>query len=214
MGSIEAVLFDLDETLLDRERAIEAYAGKLHADLGLGCEASAFIEAFIVLDERGYADKRGMAASLIKAFKIKKNAEWILFHWSKNAWKDLACNDGALLLLDGLRRSGRKTGIVTNGSAASQRAKIASLGLADKVGTIAISEDIGFAKPSREIFAYAAMALGLAPERCAFVGDNLEKDVVGSTQAGMKGILYDKFGRQAEAPFPRIGNLNEVLELL
>jgi len=211
MGSIAAVLFDLDETLLDRDRAIMAYARRLRAELGLGCGERDFVEAFVAADEHGYADKRGVANALIRNFRIKRPAEWILAHWSKNAWKELACNDGALELLDGLRRSGRKTGVVTNGSAASQRAKIANLGLADKADLIVISDEVGFAKPSREIFTYAARALGITAERCLFVGDNIEKDVIGSTAAGMKGVLYDKLGIKDARGYPAIRNLNELV---
>lgn len=214
MRTIEAVLFDLDETLLDRDRAIAAYARALYADLGPACDEAAFTEAFIAADDHGYADKRDMAKGLIEAFGIKRPAEWILQHWSKRAWTELSCNDGALGLLDALAKAGYKTGIVTNGGSGSQRAKIADLGLEGRVGTIAISQEIGFAKPRREIFLRAAEALGVPPERCAFVGDDLEKDAAGSAGAGMKAILYDKYGRRPNAPFPRIGNLNEVLGLV
>jgi putative hydrolase of the HAD superfamily len=209
-----AVLFDLDDTLLDRDRAVEAYARRLHAELGLGCPERAFVDEFLALDDHGYGDKRAMMSSLINSYKLKRSAESIMEHWAKRAWIDLSCNDGALELLGELKARGCLSGIVTNGTSAFQRAKIAGLGIEGRLGVIAISEEVGFAKPRREIFAWAANALGVSPERCVFVGDNLEKDVVGSAQAGMKGILYDKFGRQAEAPFPRIGNLNKVLELL
>ena len=44
-------------------------------------------------------------------------------------------------------------------------------------------------KPSREFFLSAVRSMGLLPEECAVVGDDIEADVLGGMKAGLYGIL-------------------------
>ncbi len=44
-------------------------------------------------------------------------------------------------------------------------------------------------KPSREFFLQAVRSMGLRPEECCVIGDDIEADVLGGMKVGMKGIL-------------------------
>jgi HAD superfamily hydrolase (TIGR01509 family) len=50
------------------------------------------------------------------------------------------------------------------------------------------NHDAGVEKPKPEIFMFAARQLGLPPERCLFVGENLT-EVIGAQAAGMRAVL-------------------------
>jgi putative hydrolase of the HAD superfamily len=73
-----------------------------------------------------------------------------------------------------------------------QRAKIAALNLEAYFSAIIISGEVGFAKPSQEIFAIACEQLQVEPAGVIFIGDNFEKDIEGSAKAGLKPIWINR----------------------
>jgi HAD superfamily hydrolase (TIGR01549 family) len=57
-------------------------------------------------------------------------------------------------------------------------------GLAHYFKSVALSSVLGIRKPDPEIYLTAARRAGVAPEHCAYVGDNLKRDVTGTRVAG------------------------------
>ena len=57
-------------------------------------------------------------------------------------------------------------------------------GLAHYFKSVALSSVLGIRKPDPEIYLTAARWAGVAPEHCAYVGDNLKRDVTGTRVAG------------------------------
>jgi putative hydrolase of the HAD superfamily len=100
--------------------------------------------------------------------------------------------DDVFGFLDGL--AGTPVAIVTNGSVEHQTLKLKVTGLDKRIPTIVISEGVGLRKPQREIFEFAAQALGVAPADCLMVGDNYEVDCLGALGAGMQAIWINRFG--------------------
>lgn len=78
-----------------------------------------------------------------------------------------------------------KLGIVTNGFARLQRARLEHLGLHDYFDLLVISEVIGIAKPNRAIFDHAITLMeGEVPRhKILMVGDTLESDILGGINA-------------------------------
>nr|WP_082570968.1 HAD-IA family hydrolase [Cellulomonas sp. Root485] len=52
----------------------------------------------------------------------------------------------------------------------------------------------GFGKPDPRVFVEACRRLGTAPERTAYVGDELDVDAVAARAAGLLGIWVDRPG--------------------
>jgi putative hydrolase of the HAD superfamily len=100
--------------------------------------------------------------------------------------------DDVVGFLEGL--SGTPVAIVTNGSVEHQTLKLKITGLDQRVPVIVISEGVGLRKPQKEIFEYAARALGVAPGDCLMVGDNYEVDCLGAQSAGMQAAWINRFG--------------------
>lgn len=83
-----------------------------------------------------------------------------------------------------VRARGLRVGLLTNGPSELQRRKLAITGLEPELEAIAISEEIGAAKPEPEAFSVAAAMLDLTPGDVAMVGDSPIYDIAGANAAG------------------------------
>jgi 2-haloacid dehalogenase len=102
--------------------------------------------------------------------------------------------DGAHEVLQYLSESAA-LGMVTNGLGEVQRARIERLGLGDYFDTVAISAELGAAKPGVEIFEFVFQALGSpSKESAVMVGDNLSADIRGGINYGIATCWYNPHG--------------------
>jgi len=69
---------------------------------------------------------------------------------------------------------------------------------------------VGWRKPARPIFDAVLDRLGLAPERCLFVGDDPRWDLAGPRALGMRALLIDRAGEPALANESPIQSLEEL----
>lgn len=116
-------------------------------------------------------------------------------------------------LLARLREDGYVMALVSNAPPDTQGV-VEALGLEEYLGTIVISGIVGFTKPNPEIFRIALGRAGVLPEETIHVGDLYDSDVVGATNAGIKGVLLDREGTQGPFLCPTIRTLDEVYGLL
>ena len=75
--------------------------------------------------------------------------------------------------------------IVTNGITTIQRSRLAKSPLKDLVSDVVISEEAGVSKPRPEIFMMALKSLGIAPGEALMVGDSINSDIKGANNAGI-----------------------------
>ena len=80
---------------------------------------------------------------------------------------------GASETLKRLQNSGFRMGLITNGSAEGQRAKIERFSLAGYFDHIQIEGELGIGKPDARVFQHALEALSVEPTDAWMVGDNL-----------------------------------------
>lgn len=219
---IAAVLFDLDETLLDRTASLRAFLADQYERYA-GCLGSAMFEdwhsRFLALDQRGHVHKSIVYPVILAEFGGKANLAGALLADYQSRCADFAqpCA-GMAAVLGAIRSRGLKIGIVTNGETDFQRRHIKALGLERLVDAIFISEMEGLRKPDAALFLRAAATLGAQPTQCLFVGDNPVADVLGAAAVGMKTAW---FRRGADwptdgpaIPGPSIGHLSELLSLI
>jgi putative hydrolase of the HAD superfamily len=101
----------------------------------------------------------------------------------------------ALRVLTALRDRGLPLGLVTNGDAREQRAKIERHDLARFFGAIVIEGEFGAGKPDAEVYQTALATLGVAPGPDVWmVGDHLEFDVAGPQRVGLRAAWLDRLG--------------------
>lgn len=98
---------------------------------------------------------------------------------------------GVQALLSDLKRS-CKLGIITNGFTDLQQARLERQGLSDTFDLLIISEEVGAAKPSKQIYQHAYEKMGSPDkEKVLMVGDNPIADVGGAKQFGFKTCWYN-----------------------
>ena len=99
---------------------------------------------------------------------------------------------GVKAVLSELRSAGVGVGICTDLTAHIQHRKLQKLGLMDDVNWLVTSEEAGVEKPSPPIFELCAQKANCRFKDILFVGDNYEKDFLGSSIVGMKAVWYQE----------------------
>jgi putative hydrolase of the HAD superfamily len=126
-------------------------------------------------------------------------------------------NPGARETIAAIRAEGRRTGVISNGNARVQLAKLAATGLRELLDTVVVSEAVGLRKPDPAIFRLATENLGIAPDQALFVGDNPEVDIVGAAGAGLQTAWFRNGLTWPTGLLPRadadIDRLEEILHL-
>ena len=88
------------------------------------------------------------------------------------------------------------------------------LGIASHLDSVLISSQVGYAKPSTQIFQAALNIYRLGPKEAMFVGDSPETDIAGATRAGLEAVLLDPKSKRETDSIPRIRRLKEILSLI
>ena len=91
-------------------------------------------------------------------------------------------------LLDAIEARSLKWGIVTNKATRYTTPLIERLGLSKRTAAVVCGDTTPFPKPHPAPLLAAADLLGVAPERCVYVGD-AERDVTAGIAAGMRTIV-------------------------
>ena len=85
--------------------------------------------------------------------------------------------------------------IVTNGMTEIQRSRLALSPLKDLVADVVISEEVGVSKPRPELFNIALDRLGAKPREALMVGDGVNSDIRGANNAGIDACWYNPSGK-------------------
>lgn len=122
---------------------------------------------------------------------------------------------GALDTLQSLKEMGVRLGLITNGDAQGQRAKVIKAGLEPYFGSVLIAGEFGAAKPDPEVFQHTLSSLGVAPEQAWMVGDNLIADIGGAQAVGIFGIWVDWRGNGLPGNSPTVPDrtIRSIVEL-
>jgi HAD superfamily hydrolase (TIGR01549 family) len=123
--------------------------------------------------------------------------------------------NGAPELMEFLKKRGIKTGIVSNTPfpGCLFKKEMERFGIAKHFQTFVWSSEFGKRKPSPGIFLKALGDLEVLPSEAAYVGDKLDRDVVGSRGVGMTSIWFDRKGTGKDHAGYRILSLNEIPSL-
>ena len=215
---ISAILFDLDNTLFDREAAFRGLAEDFFDERLLGVASLPRADAVALMvewDDDGYSDRQEMRERWVAEWPeagldFDAFNGWYRQVMARHSLPDAAVND----FLARLNSQGMPWGIVTNGSGRNQRDKCRLTGLEALTHFIIASEEQGYAKPDPRIFQDAMSALGLeAPEQVLFVGDNPVTDIEGARSSGMQTAWVSR-GKQFPAELqPPDHVLERVLDL-
>lgn len=179
---LRAVLFDLDGTLIDSAPDLAGAANEMRIERGLAPLDYALLRPMVGSGARGML---GVSLEVTPAhadFEPLK-AEF-LNRYERRMLQETAVFAGVPTLLERLRALELPWGIVTNKAERFALPMTRALGLAELAGAVVGGDTTPHAKPHPGSLLEAARRIGVAPEHCAYVGDD-ERDILAGRAAGM-----------------------------
>ena len=175
---LHAILFDLDNTLVDRDTAFRRCVEAHFKDPVVRAE-------LLSLDRGGRGKRDAFFAFWERHTGLPMNQA--LF--GRLVAERLQPDRSLLEILKTLSQR-IKLGIITNGGGETQRAKLRVSGLAEAIppAHVWVSDEVGTAKPDPAIFLLASRTLGAPPANCLYVGDREHEDMAGASAAGMRAL--------------------------
>lgn len=179
------IVFDLDDTLYKEIDFLK----------------SAFKDIADFLSKKTNKTAKLILAEMILAYQEKKNVfETVIFKNNiqgvvvndlikryRNHKPNIYLTDSNKMLLDNIKQSVYKTGLITDGRCIQQQHKIEALGLNDYFDDIVISEAFGSEKPNINNFKYFVEKYG-SSYKYVYVGDNTSKDFEAPNKLGWTSI--------------------------
>jgi YjjG family noncanonical pyrimidine nucleotidase len=196
------ILFDIDDTLVDFKRSEKISLKNCHLKFFQNVpDFAVFEKEYVKINralwrqvELGTITTTFLAQERFKqvaeCFKIPLNIACIQYY-AEQLIEHSQLIEGALELLERLKRQGMKIGFLTNGFAYLQHNKYKNLDLARYSNVLVISEEVGFSKPHPEIFRQALLSIKSRADETLMVGDSLESDGKGAKQSGMGFCWYN-----------------------
>lgn len=191
-----ALLFDLDDTLFDREKAFHRWAtafAQTHFPLEKGSSFQEALDLLVSLDAHGYTPRKRLFGEFQQTYPwLQTSVETLVETFYQQLPQHIDLDAQLSRLLHTLQGAHIPFGIVTNGSSRQQQ-KIEVLGLDRLTSCIFISELFGAKKPDASIFLAAASCLQVSTEHVLFIGDHPVRDIWGAHQVGMRTIWLHRF---------------------
>ena len=188
---LKAVLFDLDNTLVDfmrfKKRCSEA-AIRAMVEAGLPLEEEKAKEMlFKMYKEHGIEDQ-----NIFEKFlrKVQGKVDYRVLAAGISAYIRLKASymlpyPKVRETLIKLKEKGMVLGIVSDAPRLQAWLRLAEMNLLEFFEIVVALEDTGKLKPSKMPFEKAIEKIGFRPEQILFVGDNPERDINGAKAVGM-----------------------------
>ena len=198
-----AVLFDVDDTLLDFQTGNRNAVNQLMDELGYHDP-----DRYDQYEAINLKCWRELEAGLLTQNQLKL-ARFVRFFdrypvpgdpkWAAERFVTLLGQQSILLpnALETVARIAEKlpVAIVTNGITDIQRSRLALSPLKDHVTEVIISEEVGVSKPRPGIFEIALDRLGVKAEEALMVGDGVNSDIRGANNAMIDACWYNPEGK-------------------
>ena len=187
LDGIEAVIFDLDDTL---------YGEKEYVRSGFRFVAEKLSETnpeLTGVENRLWSAFENGKPAFDEVLGDKAALKKQCIEWYRNHKPDVHLYAGVKEMLERLKMSGKKIGIITDGRPEGQRAKLEVLGLENLVDEIIVTDELGgiqFRKPCDIAFRIMQKKLNTPFEKMAYVGDNSKKDFVAPQALNMMSVWF------------------------
>lgn len=224
----KVILWDVDATLLNFEKAEEAGIRGCFRSLNLGECTDEMLEDYKVINrrywqmlERGEMEKTVILVERFREFleKYGRNvsaAEAFNEEYQIRLGDTVVFYDHALETVQKLKGKVLQCA-VTNGTKVAQDRKLRNSGLDKEFNHIFISEVVGIEKPNKGFFDTVFAEIGeYSGEEVLIVGDSLTSDIQGGVNAGIKTCWFNPEGKENTSglkPDYEIRDIGEVLKL-
>lgn len=193
----QAVLFDLDGTLIDSAPDLGAAADKMRTDRGM---PSLPLEAYRHMAGAGARGMLSIAFGMTPDhpdFPVLR--EEFFVNYERAMTERTYIFEGVQALIDHLIATGLAWGVVTNKSARFTEPLTRGMPLFASARAVVSGDTTPHAKPHPEPLFEAARRLQIAPAHCIYVGDD-ERDIIAGLAAGMGTVAatYGYLGANAQ----------------
>lgn len=224
---IKAVFFDIDNTIYSYDKA---HAAAMKELLKYSVEKFSVnpdkIKQLLSRSQEIITGKLGINCAAIHNRLIRFQCFLELMHYTDFTvalkmndiyWntflKAMVTYPGIVQLLQSLYTAHIPAGIGSDQNTYIQYKKLETLGILKYFSWIVTSEEAGAEKPDTKFFRLCVEKTGFKPEECAFIGDNIEKDVEGALQNGLYGIWYNPVpDKKSEYNYPVIHSYMDCIE--
>jgi putative hydrolase of the HAD superfamily len=228
---IEAVFFDVGNTLLYPYPSVSAVCREILLDAGHDHEIEAIDELLPLVDEY-YEDRYreddtfwtdegetsqvwvGMYSLLVRRLGIDEDAEKL----ARRVYDEFGdparwrAYDDVIPTLKRLAVERRlKVGVISNWDSRLEEL-LNGLGLSAMLDAIVSSADVGLHKPDPRIFQLACTKLGVEPENAVHVGDHHYADIVGASAVGMAPVMIDRYDAERDGAIATLDELDDAVE--
>ena len=225
MKRINDIFWDLDHTLWDFDRNSDLTFNKILNENNIKLDVSLFLKTYHPINRKYWDLYRlnKVSKAHLRYYRLSDTFKELCVEVSDDQINKLSVDyinhlsdfnyliPNALTILENFH-SNYNMHIITNGFKEVQNKKLEKSGLSKYFKTITISEDIGFKKPSKEIFLQAISRANAIIENSVMIGDNFNADIIGSKSVGMKAIYYN-FHKTKEHQLGGVLEINNLLEL-
>ena len=211
--NIQAVLFDLDGTLIDSAPDLGAAVDQMRVDRGMPSLPLVHYRPMAGAGARGmiglafgftpeHPDYDAMKEEFFRNYEACMTQRTFAF-------------DGVVQMIDALVAAQLPWGVVTNKSKRFAEPLTQAMPLFKTAAVVISGDTTPYAKPHPEPLFEAARRLGISPTACVYVGDD-ERDIVAGHAAGMKTVAatYGYLGLQSDVQkWQAHANIQSPLEL-
>lgn len=225
----KAIIFDLDNTLLDysqsertcMQQALEHY--RLHEDLTWEEFWSTFgpinFNYWMKRVQNNHDIRQVLEHSFTDTF-LRLKREFNQFREISETYWGLFCSSNHMepnadLILEHLHGD-YALGVISNGIGEAQRKRLTTGGLFHYFDSFIISDEVKCWKPDPQIFELALQELAVGPGEVLYIGDSLTDDYEGATRAGIDFCYYNRRGTSLSdhhRPTYMIRDLLEIKDL-
>jgi putative hydrolase of the HAD superfamily len=189
---VPLLLLDLDNTLLDRASAFQAWAADFVAAVGA---PPSDVDWILDVDADGLTDRWDVADALRDRYRLRASAIDVVDSLREGVLHNTRLDPLVACALRIAGDAGWVPVVISNGATRQQEAKIRQTGLDRYLADWVISEEAGVSKPNPRIFGIAADRARMRLSGAWMVGDSPEADIGGASAVGLPSVWLHR-GRQ------------------
>ena len=229
MGKYKVILWDLDQTLLNFDLAMDHALRAVFAqyNLEINEEIAARYEAinrsYWLRLETGELSKEQVTVGRFRTLFEERGIthvvpEEVNIDYQRELGNVFFYMDGAKELVTLLKEKGYRQYVLTNGVNSTQANKMKLSGLDRIIDGVFVSEVIGYPKPMKEFYDACFAALpDVKRDECIMVGDSLTSDMRGAENAGITSCWFNPEKREKDVDVRtdfEICRLEELIPIL
>ena len=134
-----------------------------------------------------------------------------------NAYLNLSCFEEVPAVLKGLKDSGMKTAVLSNGSPQMLDPVVANSGVADDIDMCISVDEVKIYKPTAQVYQLACDHLDVTASEVSFQSSNCW-DAIGAAHFGFQVVWCNRYGQQLDRlparPQVEVANLSPLLTLV